>query len=189
MGSIFVFSSLIKCFGFTKWYWISSGGSWSFQSHQLGNAQWTDNSPVYPQLVRLPSAWSPDRTVCVQVVPPPRAPLSLSAVQRRCRRQLQLRPRKFRIAAAVARVVAMLRILRPSSLWSMQCLEMSARNLVLKLLWQTFVVTCVFESFITNRHEVVLSDQNKRIWILNMCVTQIMWIMNTPFRLQFLMHS
>ena len=34
---------------------------------------------MYPQVVRLPSARSPDRTVCVQVVPPPRAPLSLSA--------------------------------------------------------------------------------------------------------------
>ena len=135
MGSIFVFSSLniwdSPVWIHQQWYWIPSKGFGLFQSHQLGNAQWTDKRQVYAQLGRLSSAWSPDRTVCVQVVPQP-APLYLSLqVQRRCRRQLQLRPRKFRILLRLLLVSwhTLVMIIHPFSLWS--CMVLKCRPGVL----------------------------------------------------------
>lgn len=46
---------------------------WYFHSDRLGNTEWTEDSLVSPQVLRL-STWSADRTVCVQDVPTPLLP-------------------------------------------------------------------------------------------------------------------
>ena len=81
--------------------------------NQLSGEQWTDNSLVLRgSHLKIRTGQQSAYKSCHSA-----APLysSLTAL-RRCRRQLQLRPRKFRIAATVARVVAILPLNLPLNL-------------------------------------------------------------------------
>ena len=118
--------------------------------NQLSGEQWTDNSLVLRgSHLKIRTGQQSAYKSCHSA-----APLysSLTAL-RRCRRQLQLRPRKFRIAATVARVVAILPLNLSLNLAKKSSVLLQAKfyqlpNAGLNQLLLFIHRSCVFESFI-----------------------------------------